>query len=170
MGDKVEHLMEEYKASTSCKATMNGVCMHAMNELSKVNRHDWAEIFSKLYTLQIIDESKESLEYCAGLIEYSSVLYTLYDELCEADLSFLAEKKDVNREIFFGDLIVATCLLNDTSCYEAEEKEIVQKIGQAIIRKSKHDESYKKLLELSDTSRLFNDPIDVTERNQLKSQ
>lgn len=166
MANLPKEVLELFNSVVSDRSEMNKVLHFCSMELRKVDRFfDWKPIFQNMINLGIIDEDEGSKEFRTGLCEFYEKMLTEVREVESSDLSFLGDcEGELNRTLFHDNMIIGVCLLNDVKCYSEEEMKIVKLMGGCMLRKFKHDHTLERLTKLGDTSHLFDDPIDISQR------
>ena len=162
----LDELASRVKAITDDKGEISNVVHHCIAELHKVDRiFKWKHFFENMTTIGVIDEDEASRNYCAGLTEFHDNMLSEVREFEASDLSFLPPPTGkIDQTIFHDDLVIGTCLLNDVSCFDCENLKIIKLLGGCMLRKYKHDHDVAKLQKMGDVSHLFDDPIDIVER------
>lgn len=157
-----------FKETIENKKEMNKVLHFSLGELKKVDRFfKWGPIFQNMLNLGIIDEDEGAKEFRNGLCEFHDKLLSEIKQIEESDLSFIGECEGMHdKRLFHDDMVIGVCLLNDVACYTDKEKNVVNLIGGCMLRKFKHDHTLERLSKLGDHSHLFDDPIDIAQRNE----
>jgi len=161
-----EELIAKFRAVVCDKEEMNKVLHHCLNEFRKIDRFfDWKTTFHNMISVGIIDDDTASKEYANGLSDFYDKLLEEMRMVEESDLDFIGEcTGEHDKSLFHDNMIIGICLLNDVTCYDENEKKIVNLMGGCMLRKFKHDHDFEKIQKLGDTSHLFADPIDIKER------
>mgnify|MGYP001355823625 CR=1 FL=1 len=163
-----KELLDKLTEIVNDRQHMNNLAHFCILELGKVDKcFQWETFFSNMTNLGIVDDDDVTQEYRNGLIDFYQTLLDEIKLVENADISFLGQcTEEFDRELFHDNMTRGVCLLSDVKCYEPKEKEIINLIGGCILRKFKHDDTIERLQKLGDTSHIFDDPIDITKRNQ----
>tara|TARA_Y100000768_G_C23741220_1_gene569480 strand:- start:55 stop:741 length:687 start_codon:yes stop_codon:yes gene_type:complete len=164
----LEETLEKINDRIGDREEVNKLLHYCMDQIGKIDRtFTWKTLFDNMINIGIVDDDDASKEYLKGLSDFYSIMLEEVREIEAIDTSFIGESTGMyDTEVFHDNLVIGICLLNEVKCYEEEELNIIKKLGGCILRKYKYDADLNKMLKLGDVSHLFNDPIDVAQREK----
>tara|TARA_Y100000768_G_scaffold381865_1_gene361225 strand:- start:8218 stop:8748 length:531 start_codon:yes stop_codon:yes gene_type:complete len=167
-----KEVLDSFMQTIEDKSKMDRVLQYCLSELRGVDRFfDWFPFFQNMLNLGIIDEDEGCKEYRKGLCDFYKTFLEEIRTVESEDLSFISEGEgEIDKLLFSDNMIIGVCLINDVSCYSESQKKIVSLIGGCMLRKFKHDHTLERLKKMGDNSHLFEDPIDINERNGEKKK